>query len=407
MTASEPPRTDSNQSSLRVDTSRARRVWWVVALVSCAALAAAASIHLGAEGSDAKPERRETAPTVVRVAKARLATLPLVEEYRGELVANVAELSAQGSGRLTEVRAKLGDSFKKGDVLAVVDAAETRRLLSEALAQVQAARANQARTQAELAAAQVEAERADQLLAENLVTEQAALAQKSQVSLLQAELSTLAAQREAASARSGLFREQLSQARLVAPFAGAVAERYLDPGSMVQPGTRVLRLVEAGPLRVRFRVSEHHVARLQAGVDFELVTLATGEQRHPGKVERTSAEVSRTDRTLAVEGVLAQEVPDLRPGMYATVVVQLGKLENATLIPARALVERVTKEGSATLEVARVESGIARVDPVEVLGRYQGDVAVSGVAPDATVVVFGQEALADGDRVRATERAAP
>lgn len=409
MKASDHTGREPDQTTSLVDPARARsrRVWWVVAVVSLGALGAAALIHLGAQRSDANPAQRETPPTVVRVAKARLADLPLVEEYRGELVANVAELSAQGLGRLTEVRAELGDSFERGDVLAVVDAAETRRLLTEAQAQVQAARANETRTQAELDNAIVEAARADQLLAEELVTQQAALALKSRVSVLKAELSTLDAQRQAASARVGLFQEQLSQARLVAPFAGAVAERYLDPGSMVQPGTRVLRLVEAGPLRVRFRVSEHHVGRVDAGVDLELVTLATGERRYPGKVERTSAEVNRVDRTLAVEGVLAEVVPDLRPGMYATVTVRLGDLQKATVIPARALVERISEDGSMSLEVVRVEGGIARVEPVEVLGRSQGDVAVSSLDSGATVVVFGQEALADGDRVRVTGRAEP
>jgi hypothetical protein len=169
----------------------------------------------------------------------------------------------------------------------------------------------------------------------------------------------------------------------------------------------VLRLVEAGPLRVRFRVSEHHVARLKPGVKLELVTLATGERRHPGKVERQSAEVNRGDRTLAVEGVLAEVVPDLRPGMYATVIVELGVLDSATLVPARALTERVQKDGTVSVELARVEDGVARMQRVEVLGRYQGNVAVSPLAPDATVVVFGQEALADGDRVRAMEPTAP
>ncbi len=397
----------AEMSEQQAKPRRAAQVWTFVGVLSSLALGGAMLSRTGGEETKPSAERKEKAPTNVRAVLAEKATVPIEQEYRGELVANVAELASQGSGRLMEVRADLGDKFEKDDVLAVIDASETRRQLTEARAQVKAADAARTRSQAELRAAQLDLERAERLLAERVVTEQEATTLRSRVSILTAEVGSVDAQREAVKARVGLYSEQLSQAQLRAPFPGAIAERYLDPGATVQPGTPVLRLVQAGPMKVRFRASEQHLNKLSEGVPLQVTTLATGDQRHLGKVERISAEVSRTDRTIAVEGVLAEADSGLRAGMYAAVSVQLGVLDDATLIPAQAIVEKIDNSRATTEVIWTVIDGVAREREVDILGRHQGRVAIANIAPGTSVVVFGQQTLSEGDRVRVTEQAAP
>lgn len=386
---------------------RARRVWLVVAVLSAAALLlASTAASLGRRGPAGPPVRAEGAgpasrsekPQPVRVAPVRRDSVPLEAEYRGELVAHVAELAAQGSGRLLEVKKNLGDRFTKGEVLAVVDARETRRLLGEAKAQVGSAEAQMERGRAELEAARVEAKRARGLLSEQLLSEQQTLALEARLPVLEAEIKAADAQRAASASRVLLYQEQLAQARLSAPFDGAVAERHLDPGATVQPGTSVLRLVQGGPLRVRFRASEQHLARLEPGKVLSVTTLGTGAKKYAGVVERISAEVTRADRTALAEGVLDAETADLRPGMYATVRVELGTLEHATLVPSTALMTRV--EGGETRQgVFVVKDGRAEYRRVEVLGFHDDDAALGGLDAAETVVVFGQGSLKSGDAV--------
>jgi RND family efflux transporter MFP subunit len=368
------------------------------------AIGAAASASMTASDSQARPPPRQKPAVAVRVASAKQATVPLEQEFRGELAADTAELAARAEGRVVEVRANLGDTFEKGDVLAVIDAAQTQRYSVEAKAQVDAIEAAKVRARAQLAAARLDAERAQRLLAEQLISEEEATRLHSQLAVLEAEVASVEAQRQAARARVGLFAEQLSQARLTAPFAGAVAERYLHPGATVQPGAPVLRLVQSGPLRVRFRVSEEYLSKIGVGVPFELTTLATADVRHAGRIERLSAEVARTSRSVAVEGVLTGPTPALRPGMYATVVVRLGTLEAATLVPAQAVTETLEDDGSMARVVWVVREQIAKRTSVTILGRHASEIAVSPLEPTATVVVFGQQNLADGDSVKATAR---
>lgn len=378
--------------------SRAKRVW--LAMGAVAVIAAGAAVLSLGSGTDAGGAPTKITSKPVRAQQARTATIPLLSEYRGELVANVAELAAQATGRVVEIKADIGDAVKKGELLVKVDAAETRRLYAEAVAQVRHAEANVQRVEAELAAAQLEAERGRNLAETQLLSEQQKQQLESRVEVLQADLSAANAGRAAASARVSLYQEQLSQAEIRAPFDGAIAERHLDPGSMVQPTTPILRLVQSGPMRVRFRVSERHLARLSTGATIEVTTLATGETRYPGSVERISAEVSRIDRTIAVEGVLGDAPEQLRPGMYATVRVQLGTVHDATLVPATAVMEGTDDTGAPTHSVFTVEAGRAERHQVTVAGKHEDEVAVEGIPQQAQVIVFGQETVRSGDAVR-------
>jgi RND family efflux transporter MFP subunit len=341
------------------------------------------------------------------VENAKTGSMPLIAEYRGELDTDVAELAAQGSGRLLSVKVNLGDTFEKGDVLAKVDAAETRRMFGEAGAQAESAVAAKQRAAAQLETAKEEAERGVKLLAENLISQQQLSALRSQVKVLEAEVSAAEAQRSAALARVELYREQLGQAELKAPFQGAVGRRYLDPGATVQPGTVVLRLVKGGPLDVRFRASEIHLSRLKAGTSLDVSTLATGKKTFEGRLERVSAEVSRTDRSVEAEGILLAEHSELRPGMYAMVRVSLGTLEDATIVPSGALLSRIVDDGSSERGVYVVEGTQANYRKVDVVGEHAGQAAVIGVDSGKMIVVQGQDLLSDGARVKIGQEKKP
>jgi len=225
--------------------------------------------------------------------------------------------------------------------------------------------------------------------------------------VLEAQIDSADAQHLQAKARVGTLTEAIRDARLVAPFDGAVAERYLDAGALVQPAKTILRLVKAGPLRVRFRVPERDLGRIQTGMSFEIATHATRERRFRGKVTRIGAEVSRADRTAIVEGELESETDVLRPGMYADVHLTLGKLEATNIVPSAAIVEKSKDEGDPETGVYVIDKDAARWIQVEVLGRSGDRTAVKGVATGVQVITLGHDSLKDGTRVQLAEERAP
>lgn len=379
--------------------SRRRRVWLGVALVVAPVVVGAVLLRFGGASAGAEPVAREAEAAPVRVAAVEKRTLTLRVEYRGELDADAAELAALVTGTLESVAVNIGDPVERGALLARIDPTRAVRAAAEGHAQVKGAVAAIARVDSELGLARVELERAERLATQGLIAEQDLVALRARVRALEAEALTAQATKEQARARVGVLGQTVDETRLVAPFDGAVSERFLDPGALVQPGTRVLRLVRRGPLRVRFRVQERELSRLAVGKAVTIKTQATGDRRFAGTVERVGAEVNRLDRMIPVEAVLEAEQPALRPGMYAVVSLELETLTGATGVPAEAVVTR--QESDQQRGVYVVEGDTARFRPVTVTGEAEGLAALRGpVSPGNRVVVIGQQQLRDGARVR-------
>jgi RND family efflux transporter MFP subunit len=252
-------------------------------------------------------------------------------------------------------------------------------------------------------AAETESERGQRSLERKLISEKEAAQLQYQLDVLEAEQDAVSAQLVQASARVASLRERLSDTRLKAPFDGAVAERYVDPGTVVQPGTAIVRLVRSGPLRVRFRVPERDLGRLALDMPLSVTTQASGDARFMGKVVRTSAEVSRVNRTIAVEGLLDAGTDSLRPGMYAEVSLVLGQLDKAVIIPSVAIVEQLAKDGSPQPGAFVVKDGQVRFTALTIDGQSEDRSAVRGLAVGDDVVVLGQNNLRDGAAVRVSE----
>jgi RND family efflux transporter MFP subunit len=400
MDASEkPPGADE-----RGARARRRLVWWVVGTLTTASLALSGMVLFG-DGGGASPAaaKAERAAPAVRVAAATREDITLTVVHRGELDSDVAELAAQSAGYIVDLSVNIGDRVEKDQVLAIVDPAQAERQLAEAAAAVMGAKAAKQRATASLAAAKVELERGERLAQKDLLSEKDATALQNELDVQTSELAAAEAELSEAHARVAAMGEMLRSTKLTAPFDGAVAERYVDAGSIVRPGTVVLRLVRSGALRVRFRVPERDIAKLKPGLAFEVTTQASGARRFQGTLSRIAAEVSRLDRTIAVEGLLNEEVEILKPGMYAEVRLSFGELEGAVVVPSAGVIERVELDGSTQSGVFVVRDGKVAWTPIEVAGVSGDRTAVEPLDEGASIVVLGHEQLRDGSSVRVTE----
>ncbi|MGA7980893.1 MAG: efflux RND transporter periplasmic adaptor subunit [Chromatiaceae bacterium] len=143
---------------------------------------------------------------------------------------------------------------------------------------------------------------------------------------------------EALRADLSLARERLADATLVAPAAGIVRERILQPGDMASPQNPVLTLALVNPLWVRAYVPEPSLGRIAPGMKAEVRT-----DSYPGKIykgwvgfisptaEFTPKNVETPDlRTRLVYQVrvfVCNPQDELRLGMPATVTIPLDQPE--------------------------------------------------------------------------------
>jgi RND family efflux transporter MFP subunit len=398
---------------------RARLLWialrWAFVLVAAAGVGALLYLSRQDDAPPAGPGRgrgADRAPAV-EVALAGRAAVEERARHPGELAADAVDVAARVAGRLVSVTPRVGDRLAAGVELARVDDAELHHQVAEVRAQERAARAAGARARSELGGARSELKRRAGLADDQLVSRSEIEALEARVGSLQADAAAADATREAAAARLGGLEQRIADSVVTAPFAGVVSRRYLDAGAYVQPGTPVVRLVDGGPLRVRFEVPEYEIGFARPGAAVTVRTPATGAHEAPARIRGRAGEVDPARRTVLLEAALDQQPETWLPGMSAEVTIVTRSFPDALVVPGEALLERVDPAGRAAPGVFAVADGHARWVPLTVLGREADRVAVSAqpaAALDAgtPVVVRGHAELQDGSPVRVTgERGGP
>ncbi|MCA9133679.1 MAG: efflux RND transporter periplasmic adaptor subunit [Planctomycetales bacterium] len=310
---------------------------------------------------------------------------------------NVAALEA---GQLLELAVREGQTIRRGDTVARVDARRLEAQLAETVADKHVAIAALASAQARLTQAQADLARGKKLISQNAIGQQ-------ELDGLQAAYDVAEATIE--SARRGIERiEQsihLHEVRLAdtvirAPYDASVVQRHVEPGDWVQPGQALLTLVSTGPIEAWLEVPERYVEAIdQLGKYVSVRSRATNKDSQVLATRRV-AEVNPRVRTLSFVVTLANPDGLLTPGMSVDGwIATSAQMETETVHKDAVIrsdnqpfVYRVNQSGS--------ESSAERV-PIEILFEMRERVAIrsSALVAGDQVIVEGNERLLPGQTV--------
>lgn len=315
--------------------------------------------------------------------------LPVSLTANGNIVAwQEAIIGSESNGlRLNEVRVNVGDSVRKGQVLAIfaaeaidADVAQAKASLSEAQANAQEASANAARARTLQSTGALSAQQINQYF----TAEQTA---KSRVA---ASRAALAAQ-----------KLRLQHTRLLAPDSGLISARTATVGAVVPGGTELFRMIRQGRLEWRAEVTATELGRVRPGT-VARVMIANGSQLI-GRVRMIAPTVDPLTRAALVYVDLprpnGKDAP-AKAGMFAQGEFEMGT-SPALTVPPQAVVLR---DGFSYVFQLNADS---RVSQIKIqTGRRVGDqVEVrEGLSPDTVLVVSGAGFLNDGDLVKNVSR---
>jgi RND family efflux transporter MFP subunit len=336
---------------------------------------------IAAEPTAAKPA------LTVATARAQTAPLGLQLSANGNIAAwQDAVIGAQSNGLvLKDVLVNVGDSVRKGQVLA--------RFGSETLlADVAQAQASLAEGQATAADAQANAERARSVQGTDVLSTQQIAQYLTAEKTAQARVNALQASVNAQQLR-------LAQAEVLAPDSGIISARAATVGAVVGAGTELFRFVRQGRLEWRAEVTSAELPRLKPGT-LVTVTTATGAQL-AGKVRMVGPTVDPLTRAALVYVDIPPMNPartgvPVLPGMFAKGVFALGDSTGLTIAQQAVVI----RDGFTS--VFRLDAG-NRVKQLRVTtGRRSGAVIelLDGVKPEDQLVVSGAGFLNDGDLVK-------
>jgi RND family efflux transporter MFP subunit len=214
------------------------------------------------------------------------------------------DLESTVEARLLTVPVQLGDRLKQGDTVATLDAEAIRRDLASASAAVRAAQAEAHAARVELAAARAKAQRLDKLAkASSSVSDEELETAHAQENLAAAHQDSARARVQESVAAVDKLRQLLETTAITATFDGVVAQRYVDPGTIVGPGRPIVRLISGDDVWVRFAVPEDQVAGVSVGGCIE-ASVPSLKLSTTGKVETVAPQIDAASRMLVVEARL-------------------------------------------------------------------------------------------------------
>ncbi|MES0874269.1 efflux RND transporter periplasmic adaptor subunit [Sinimarinibacterium thermocellulolyticum] len=268
------------------------------------------------------------------------------------------------AGRIVGIGFAEGQAVERGQMLVELDDSIPRAELE--------------RARAAHALAQRSARRADELYARKL--------------LAAAERDQAAASLELAAAELALAEARLDKTRILAPFAGIAGLRTVSPGDYIAAG-QDLTVVEAlQTMKVDFRIDQRHLPALRVGQPLELAVDAYPGERFLGEVYAIEPRIAESSRSVALRGRVPNHALRLRPGQFAQIRLVLERIDEAIVIPERALFPRGEQQF-----VYVADDDQARLREVRVGQRLDGHAQIlSGLRAGEQLIVSGIQHIGDG-----------
>ncbi|THH39175.1 efflux RND transporter periplasmic adaptor subunit [Aliishimia ponticola] len=341
---------------------------------------------------------------------------------RGETEAlRQVDVRSETSATVVSTPLRKGAFVEEGQILCELDpgtrpaiVAEARARLSEAKSRVTEAEARGPEAQARLAEAEARLEEA--LTNDNVAVQLSSggYASDTRVKNTRAALAAARAGVEAArsglktaqagvdSARAGVESAQASVAAaekeierltLVAPFAGLLESDGAELGTLLQTGGLCATVIQLDPIKLVAFVPETDVSRIKLGA--QASARLTDGQQVSGVVTFLSRSADETTRTFRVEIEADNAELDIRDGQTAEILISTAGQE-AHLLPASALT--LNDEGTLGLRVLSA-GNIVAFAPVTILRDTTQGVWLTGLPPQADVIIVGQEYVTEGVRV--------
>jgi RND family efflux transporter MFP subunit len=315
-----------------------------------------------------------------------------IHPKRGEIVRRItlpgnvmayqqATLYAKVAGYLKTIGVDKGDTVKEGDLLAEIETPEMLADLVKAKAEAEAAQLDYRRVTAA------------QKKASDLVIPQTV---------------------DAAKAKSGVavagvqrIETLLSYAKITAPFSGVITKRWVDPGALIPAPTSgaaaktaaVVTLMDFSTVRIDVAIPDTEAPFVKKDLPVKVSVDEPPGRVFQGTITRFSYALDESTKTMTTEIDIPNPDLALRPGMWATVEIELQKKQDALLLPAEAL---VTEKNKNSIFVVRD----SKAQKVLITTGFDDGVNVEilkGCGPNDSVIVAGKQSVTDGQKVQATE----
>jgi macrolide-specific efflux system membrane fusion protein len=316
-------------------------------------------------------------------------------------------VGAQASGQIKSLSVALGESIKKGQLIAEIDAMKQENDLRNTQAALLSAEALLGSRQALLKQAELNFQRQKELLAADAISRQAYEQAEATLGTSRADIKTSEAQIAQARIAADTAQVNLSYTRILAPMDGVVVALVAQQGQTVnanQSAPIIIKLARLDTITVKAQISEADVVRVKPGQKVYFTILGAPEKRYyttlrsvdpaPDSIVTDTATTVNTATAIYYNGLLDVPNPEglLRISMTAQVYVVLNEAKGVITIPSAAIAQ-AGRRGPTSVRVVNAQ-GKAEKREVKV-----------GINNNVNAEIL--EGLAVGEKVVLSEAPAP
>jgi RND family efflux transporter MFP subunit len=317
-----------------------------------------------------------------------------------------ATISAKNTGKVAEVMVEEGMKVEAGQILARLDATNVEAGLNEAEAELGSANLALNEIKANLDLATRDQQRFEQLAADNFISKSDLDHDETNVKVLQARLVRQQADVTVAEKTLAVWKQQMDDTIIRAPFAGVVISKDAQPGEMVSPisagggftRTGICTVVDMSSLEIDVDVNESYINRVETGQPVEATLDAYPDWKIPAKVIAIIPTADRQKATVKVRVGFEKMDERILPDMSAKVAFQSAASTTATEAASNVMIPQGAVQQADGKSLAWVfNDGHAERRAITVGATQGGDIAVTaGLHAGEKIILSDASGLVDG-----------
>jgi macrolide-specific efflux system membrane fusion protein len=296
-------------------------------------------------------EAKPAAPATAKVTRRDFSSSVLATGAVKSRVGSEVKVGARVSGKVVRLYANIGDSVKKGQVIAELEKEDLTAKVERNQADLAVAEARIADVEARLKLAEIQYRRQEKLIVDDFTSQDAVDSAAKELAVNRAGLDL--ARRQVESARAALKESgaNLGYATITASIPGVIASVSTQEGETVAAGLNApvfVTILDLKRLQVDAFVDEVDIGKVKVGQKAVFTVDSFPAREFEGKVVAVYPKAVLQENVVNYDVVIEITSPFegiLKPDMTASVIIMLGKRPDVLAVPA----EAVKRERGKTL----------------------------------------------------------
>ena len=374
-----------------------RRTWFWIAAILLLVLVVFLVHHFSGDTTGTKTGKGhgQGGPTTITVAQSTTGNMPVYVQALGTVTPTyTVTLYSQITGRVLAVHYTEGELVRKGQPLVDIDPQPYEATLVQAEGTL-------AHDQSLLDEAEMDLKRYQAAAAKNAIARQQLEDQEKLVIQYQGTV-------KSDEGNVSYDQVQLAYCHIVAPIAGRVGLRLVDPGNTVFSGSSSTLVVITAlqPITVVFNVSEDDLPsvqqqlKIQKSLEVDAFDRAADKEIEPGKLTSLDNQIDTTTGTVKFRATYANKDLDLFPNQFVNARLLLKTLQNTVLVPNAAVQHNGTDAFVYVITKDKKGDDTVAVQNVTEETNDDQNTAVTGLNSGVSLATSGFDRLEPGVKIR-------